>query len=302
MNILKDGINIPIADTSESSPSRNRSVEDLLPPFAALTTDEDRERKAELKDPGTYHVIANPRSFVSLPEYRDENAGSGSGSGSAYTNFDPDDEIASHDGSLDGSEDPNVVILKTFDETPRRIPIISSNNPTSSTFPEISQVSGFHPPVSMAQTDIRPLGDSSMSMLDVARSGGRDSRLLQHYRTAISPHIIQTARSDRDEDLFETQARTYPPLFHAMMALAALSIAKANSADALEHYQSVIPALKTTVQSSQDSYSDGALFTHFILLLYEVCYHSRISAAFKTCRAVSGTFWTMINSVRYLIL
>lgn len=57
------------------------------------------------------------------------------------------------------------------------------------------------------------------------------------------------------------------------MALSALSLAQhtgGNSTDALEHYQQVIPALKATVQSSQDSYSDGALFTHFILLLYEV--------------------------------
>lgn len=59
-----------------------------------------------------------------------------------------------------------------------------------------------------------------------------------------------------------------------MMALSALSLAFKNgvqNADALEHYQQVIPALKITVQSSQDSYSNGALFTHFILLLYEVC-------------------------------
>lgn len=58
------------------------------------------------------------------------------------------------------------------------------------------------------------------------------------------------------------------------MALASLSMAVQNgvqNADALEHYQQVIPALKITVQSSQDSYSDGALLTHFILLLYEVC-------------------------------
>lgn len=58
-----------------------------------------------------------------------------------------------------------------------------------------------------------------------------------------------------------------------MMALAALSMALQNgihNADALEHYQQVIPALKITVQRSQDSYSDGALLTHFILLLYEV--------------------------------
>jgi hypothetical protein len=59
-----------------------------------------------------------------------------------------------------------------------------------------------------------------------------------------------------------------------MMALAALSMAVQNgvqNAEALEHYQQAIPALKITVQSSQDSYSDGALLTHFILLFYEVC-------------------------------
>ena len=66
-----------------------------------------------------------------------------------------------------------------------------------------------------------------------------------------------------------------------MMALAALSLAHQNgvhSADALEHYQQVIPALKNTVQSSQDSYSDGALLTHFMLLLYEVRYRTQIAS------------------------
>lgn len=59
-------------------------------------------------------------------------------------------------------------------------------------------------------------------------------------------------------------------LFHALMALAQLTLAGSQTTDDLEHYQQVIPALQTIVQSSQDSFSDGALFTHFILLLYEI--------------------------------
>jgi hypothetical protein len=58
-----------------------------------------------------------------------------------------------------------------------------------------------------------------------------------------------------------------------MMALSALRLSHQNelqTADALEHYQKVIPAMRATVQSSQDSFGDGALFTHFLLLLYEV--------------------------------
>ncbi len=63
-----------------------------------------------------------------------------------------------------------------------------------------------------------------------------------------------------------------------MMALSALSMAHHNgypSAHALEHYQQVIPGLKAMVQSSQDSYSDGAFLCHFLLLLYEVSHDSR---------------------------
>lgn len=57
------------------------------------------------------------------------------------------------------------------------------------------------------------------------------------------------------------------------MALSQLKLAHlkgVHTADALEHYQQVIPALQVKVQSSEDSYSDGAFFTHFILLLYEI--------------------------------
>lgn len=35
-----------------------RSSQDLLPPFPALTTDEDREKKAQMWEPGTYLVVA----------------------------------------------------------------------------------------------------------------------------------------------------------------------------------------------------------------------------------------------------
>ena len=41
-------------------------------------------------------------------------------------------------------------------------------------------------------------------------------------------------------------------------------------ADALEHYQQVLPAMREFVKSEEDYTSDGALFTHYLLLLYEV--------------------------------
>ncbi len=58
-----------------------------------------------------------------------------------------------------------------------------------------------------------------------------------------------------------------------MMAISALSLShKVGTpvAEALEHYAQVLPAMGRFVQRVEDSYSDGPLFTHYLLLLYEV--------------------------------
>jgi hypothetical protein len=57
------------------------------------------------------------------------------------------------------------------------------------------------------------------------------------------------------------------------MAISALSLAHragTQSGEALDHYVQVVPAMRRFVRSEQDSNSDGALFTHYLLLLYEV--------------------------------
>jgi len=253
-----------------------------MPPFSALTTDEEREMKAELTEPGKYFVVANPKSFELLPEYRD----------SSISEVDPaqvlhqSSQIGPAEGSsrvLSGSgtqdlEDPDMIILRTFEEPVRRgstqLPIIPRTPPSPYLYPLLDHS--------------RELLEPNAPSLQSARTGGKDLEFRLHYRTAISHHMAERIG---DEDVFEIQARNYPPvsrelaiqqdlinteqLFHAMMALAALSLAHKNGSrsrntDALEHYQQVIPALKTMVQSSQDSFSDGPLLTHTLLLLYEV--------------------------------
>ncbi|KAH9218950.1 fungal-specific transcription factor domain-containing protein [Leptodontidium sp. 2 PMI_412] len=250
-----------------------RAPEDTLPPFSTLTTDDERERKAESQDPGTFVVVANLTSFADLPEYRDESMES-IRRGSGYSEHDGDnDEQNSLSGSLvEEADDPNVVILKTFEDpfrtAPAQVPFRPAVMPTA---PAKSNLSSYRQ--QLLRQDSSHSDSNTVSLLDAARRGGKDADLLQHYRTTISPQIIRIGKSQGDEDMFEVQARQYPPLFHAMMALSALSIAHkkgSHNANALEHYQQVIPALQTTVQSSQDSYSDGALLTHLILLLYEI--------------------------------
>lgn len=64
-----------------------------------------------------------------------------------------------------------------------------------------------------------------------------------------------------------------PQLFHAMMAVSALSLAHQDggqSIDALQHYQQAFPSLQTSLRSPQDLCSDGLFLTHFLLLIYEV--------------------------------
>ncbi|KAH7417033.1 fungal-specific transcription factor domain-containing protein [Cadophora sp. MPI-SDFR-AT-0126] len=275
--------------SAQDQEPRVRASEDVLPPFSTLTTDDERERKAESRDPGTFVVVANLTSFADLPEYRDESLGSVR-RGSTYSEYEGDTD---GQGSLSSSiveegDDPNVVILKTFEDPFRRVPTPLPYRPSAGLVSPAASLSSSYRQTLPRQENSH-FDFSSMSLLDAARQGGKNAELLHHYRTTISPKIIGIWMSHGDEDMFEIQARDYPPvghifyirahntdttqLFHAMMALSALSIAHkkdSHDANALEHYQQVIPALQTTVQSSQDSYSDGALLTHLVLLFYEI--------------------------------
>ena len=60
------------------------------------------------------------------------------------------------------------------------------------------------------------------------------------------------------------------------MALSALSLARRNGVhkiDAQQHYHKALPFLQATLKEPEDLASDGAFFTHFFLLLYEVILH-----------------------------
>lgn len=57
------------------------------------------------------------------------------------------------------------------------------------------------------------------------------------------------------------------------MALSALSLhgrAGTQNLDALQYYQETLPSLQKSLRGADDIFSDGALLTHFVLLLYEV--------------------------------
>jgi hypothetical protein len=258
---------------------------DDLPPFATLTTDEERERKAECTSPGTYNVVVNPDSFQHLPEYSDDAEVkslrlSPLRRGSLATSM-----ASSHgreallaDGvppGLTGSgDDPNIVILPRFEDTTRRT-TVQSKEPRSPTSPRQSSCNSEQPDM---ETHLTP--DPTNSLIFKAANGGEDFGLLQQFRNVVWKQLTQIEAEKPDVthhehlavNVFEHAAAYFPPLFHAMMAVAALSLAHQEGTerlDALQHYQQALPALQSNLRSAQDL-SDGAFLTHFLLLVYEI--------------------------------
>lgn len=218
--------NSGIASVPEPDFELDSTVEDVLPAFGSLTTDEERERKAQsAPKKGTYVVVANPMSFWSLPEYRDND------SMSVSTRFpgrhDPFDTPFTNQ-SVSGfteDDDPDVVILKKFEDTTRKGSAASSGFVPSMESPTLSFHSHsqpFHgrqqsmlelPPAHLQiEEELQAPHEATASLLDRARNGGSDWPLLQHYRTVISPSVIKFGHQVIPEDIFEIEARTYRPV------------------------------------------------------------------------------------------
>ena len=259
---------------------------DDLPPFATLTTDEERERKAECTSPGTYNVVVNPDSFQHLPEYSDD-AGVKSlrlsplrrGSRTASMASSHGREALLVDGvfpDMTGSGgDPNVVILHQFEDTTRRTTALSKE-PRSPTAQLQSPSTAEQP-----DTEGHFAPDPANSLIFKAANGGADFGLLQQFRNVVWKQLTQIEAENPDVaqhehvavNVFERAAAFFPPLFHAMLAVAALSLAHQEGTerlDALQHYQQALPALQNNLRSAQDLSSDGAFLTHFLLLVYEI--------------------------------
>ena len=122
---------------------------DQLPPFSMLKSDEDREKKAEHQMPGTYHVVANPSSFAGLEEYQNSHNGSKLHSKSRTIRSPRCRSISANERfsatGQDVYEDPETLILGTFEENVRKLPtlgLLNTNLRKSSTSSLTSQSPG----------------------------------------------------------------------------------------------------------------------------------------------------------------
>lgn len=92
-------------------------------------------------------------------------------------------------------------------------------------------------------------------------------------RNCLNERSLLSLRYDRLFYYTKTSVADVFQLYHALMALCALGIAHRSgieNLDSLQHYQQALPCLQKTLRRPEDLSSDGALLTHFTLLLYEI--------------------------------
>ncbi|KAL8635945.1 MAG: hypothetical protein Q9228_006609 [Teloschistes exilis] len=276
-------------DSQVARPQRH----DFLPPFSRLTNDEDREKKAEFRSPGSYNVIVTPSSLAGLEEYRDGlddsdgeetpiTAGpqGSKASSNGFRSPEPENNVITF-------KDPDTVALRVFEDNTKKT---ASPMSTSSRF-AMSSASSLTSPSSSGhyfqRTDMFMLPSQSSTppplTYEIAPQDPRDMPLICHYRNLLSRHLFHVHRGSITpslapgafftQELFERTVATFAPLYHALMALCALGIAHRSgiqNLDSLQHYQQALPCLQKTLRSPEDLSSDGALLTHFTLLLYEI--------------------------------
>lgn len=200
------------------------SLGDSLPPFSTLTSDEDRERKAEAFSPGTYHVVMTPDSFSSLPEYaEEERSGYKSASEGRSSAANSPTSVVRSECSV--REDPNVVILKTFEDVTRRSP----SNGKFSKFSPTSEISD--PFCNLSLSPIFPALPSPGVKIEEAPfldprldQQSQDSTLFSHFRHVVWRQLFPHDHSLDDSygsdshfmtlsvDFLEQEATRFPPV------------------------------------------------------------------------------------------
>lgn len=193
--------------------------EDHLPPFSSLTNDEDREKKAEFRAPGTYNIIVNPSSFADLEEYRESSSYSERASGWKISSLNQRNHQSNKSGisSIHSNEhleeDPNVVILEKFEGDAVIMPVMNIRHPQSSTSVVTSQSSSRQ--VSPRATLSPLFGETvpAQILLQIPPGKDDDSRLIAHFNRFVLPSFAQVHR-----DALGTEADTNTLLAHEVFA------------------------------------------------------------------------------------
>lgn len=212
----------------------SRQQDDLLPPFSALTNDEDREKKAEFRKPGSYYLVVNPSSFAEYEEYKDNrhdrkspkstpsNGTPSKGPGSEHSDQFSNDQTQYNDpdgesfSGTQNSDDPDIVILKVFEDDTHKLgsPTSAVVQERSSRTPTLSLPSSVG---SAHRADYFRFSYDNTPLMRMAHKDGRDHQLVYYYKNYVHRHLAQVHRDSLGTSL-ETGALSAPDVFERQAA------------------------------------------------------------------------------------
>lgn len=209
-------MDIARARTTSPNASPVSVTRDILPAFAALTTDEERERKAETNRPGLYNVVVTPESFADLPEYATATSPSVvSRRTSTRSSRSTISSPRSRSGRTPQPLDPNVVVLDRFEDAAPGLagplPLAVIDRRTS--FPETVQPTIAHLPHLTRISTAPNVAYGNMS--------AAESRLVSHFRRQIVhrlvPRVLDGLATDvltpgSVRDMYEVESARFPPV------------------------------------------------------------------------------------------
>lgn len=228
---LVRALTIAIAQVSFSNPTLQELADaKLLPPFPHLSNDEERELKAILNKPGTYHVILGPKSFENCQdsETEGENDSSPCTTPGIKSENRIEDEITwdlpnfgkrvwpNNTGYTDNesviTDDSETVFIRNFED-------LSSPTHSKTSFQKQEKRS-FSPETSDNSRRSSLMGESSFHHSSQAAEN-EDAIYATHYKRYISLHfmIIQEGFAGTWDDtqllldtpdIFERQSKNYP--------------------------------------------------------------------------------------------
>ena len=211
-----------------------QAQEDLLPPFSTLTNDEDREKKAEFRKPGSYHVVVNPSSFADFDEYKNSRHGGNSpksikserrGSEQGHQLINSQTQFGEphgdHSNDTQTSNDPDIVVLKTFEDDAHKLgsptTAVVQAHPLRTPTLSIPSFGG-----SAHGADQFRFSYENTPLMRMAHQDGRDHQLVFYYKTFVHRHLAQVHRDTLGTpsetgalsapDVFERQAASFLPV------------------------------------------------------------------------------------------
>ena len=161
-----------------------------------LTNDEDRERKARHKLPGTYHIVVNPDSFSSLEEYSDSQDDESTAGIRPHNLTKRRRSSVYNTASVirqDVFEDPDTLIIGKFEENVRRLPTLGLltthfDSSRSSSLTSISPATTYiHSAHTFQSQEVSPLFETVWEIEE-------DQDIAFFYRTFVRTQLDQVHR------------------------------------------------------------------------------------------------------------